>query len=132
MKRPCFSRVRISTRRQRCLQRTVLLATGQRLHICRTFQWLCLNLLWTFAGADEDEMERWLEEDFPRILERAKRRGAHLVFLDESGFMLAPTTRRTYAPRGHPPVYKVADPHGRISVIGAMMISPSHRHFGLY
>ena len=53
------------------------------------------------------------------------------MFIDESGFMLAPTIRRTYAPRGRTPVCKVGNPHGRISVIGAMTISPHHRHFGI-
>ena len=72
-----------------------------------------------------------LKRTILRIVERANRRGAHLVFLDESGFMLAPVIRRTYAPRGHTPVCKVADPHGKISVIGAMTISPHRRHFGL-
>jgi transposase len=94
--------------------------------------WTAQRPIQQLRAADEDETERWLSEDFPRIVERAKRRGAHLAFLDESGFMLAPTIRRTYAPRGRPPVCKVADPHGKISVIGAMTISPSQRHFGLY
>jgi transposase len=44
--------------------------------------------------------------------------------------MLSPLVRRSWAPRGHTPVIKVSDPHGRISVIGAMTISPSRRHFG--
>jgi len=94
--------------------------------------WTAQRPIQQLRAADEDETERWLKEDFPRIMERAKRRRAHLVFVDESGFMLAPTIRRTYAPRGHPPVCKVTDPHGKLSVIGAMTVSPSNRHFGLY
>jgi len=93
--------------------------------------WTSQRPIQQLRAVDEDETERWLKEDFPRIVERANRRGAHLVFLDESGFMLAPVIRRTYAPRGHPPVCKVADPHGKISVIGAMTISPHRRRFGL-
>jgi transposase len=92
--------------------------------------WTSQRPIQQLRAADEDETRRWLEEDYPRIVERANRRSAHLVFLDESGFMLAPVTRRTYAPRGHPPVIKVADPHGKLSVIGAMTISPQRRHFG--
>jgi transposase len=94
--------------------------------------WTAQRPIQRLQAADEDETSRWLEEDYPEILKRANRRGAHLVFLDESGFMLAPVIRRTYAPRGCAPVCKVADPHGKISVIGAMTISPQHRHFGLY
>jgi transposase len=92
--------------------------------------WTAQRPVQKLKDIDEDETNRWLEEDYPRIVERAHRRGAHLVFLDESGFMLAPVIRRTYAPRGHPPVCKVADPHGKISVIGAMTISPCRGHFG--
>lgn len=92
--------------------------------------WTSQRPIQQLRAADEDETNRWLEEDYPRIVQKANRRGAHLVFLDESGFMLAPVIRRTYAPRGNPPVCKVADPHGKISVIGAITISPQRRHFG--
>lgn len=59
-------------------------------------------------------------------------RGKYLVFVDECGFMLAPLVRRTWAPRGQTPVIKIADPHGRISAIGAIAISPVHSRFGFY
>jgi transposase len=59
-------------------------------------------------------------------------RKAHLVFIDECGFMLAPLLRRTWAPRGHTPVIKIAEPHGRISTIGAITISPSQSRFRFY
>jgi len=93
--------------------------------------WTAQRPIQQLRAADDDETNRWLAEDYPRIVARARARGAHLVFLDESGFMLAPTIRRTYAPRGQTPVCKVADPHGRISVVGAMSISPQNRHFNL-
>ena len=59
-------------------------------------------------------------------------RRAHLVFIDECGFLLTPIFRRTWAPRGHTPVIKIADPHGRISVAGALTISPARSKFGFY
>jgi hypothetical protein len=43
-------------------------------------------------------------DEFPSIVREAWRRGAYLVFLDESGFMLTPTVCRTLAPRGKTPV----------------------------
>lgn len=73
---------------------------------------------------DEAEIERWRTEEFDKIKKESRARNAHLVFVDESGFLLAPTRRLTYAPRGRPPVEKVADPHGRISVIEAITVSP--------
>ena len=55
-----------------------------------------------------------------------------LVFLDESGFMLQPVRRRTWAPSGHTPVQKAWDRHERISAISIICVSPlRHRlsHF---
>jgi transposase len=79
---------------------------------------------------NDAEIQRWIEQDFPRILRRARKIGAYLVFIDESGFMLAPIIRRTFAPRGKSPIIKVADPHGRISVAGAITVSPVRKRLG--
>jgi len=65
------------------------------------------------------------------MTQKAARR-AHLVFIDECGFMLAPLVRRTWAPRGQTPVIEIADPHGCISTIGALTISPVRSRFGFY
>jgi transposase len=64
------------------------------------------------------------------IVKRARRRHAHIAFVGEAGFMLALVRRRTWAPRGCTPVVKISEPHGRISVIGAMTISPHRRFLG--
>jgi len=80
---------------------------------------------------DDAEIARWKAEEFPRIAAQTHDRHAHLTFIDESGFMLAPTPRRTYAPRGRAPVDKVTDPHARISVIGAITLSPEHKRVRL-
>jgi hypothetical protein len=83
-------------------------------------------------GRDDQEIQLWLTEEYPQVLERARNRHAYLVFIDESGFLLAPLLRRTYAPRGKQPVIKNADPHDRLSVIGAITISPERHHFGFH
>jgi transposase len=54
------------------------------------------------------------------------------VFLDESGYMLNPTVRRTYAPRGETPILKSWDRRGRISAIGAITVSPKLQRFNLF
>lgn len=59
-------------------------------------------------------------------------RTAHLVFVDECGFMMEPLLRRTWAPRGQTPVIKIAEPHGRISTVGALTISPIQSRFGFH
>jgi transposase len=80
---------------------------------------------------DEDEITRWKSEEFIRIRTEARDRHACRAFIDESGFMLAPTLRRTYAPSGHAPVEKVTDPHARISVIGAITLTPEYQQISL-
>jgi transposase len=55
-----------------------------------------------------------------------------LVFLDESGFMLTPTVRRTLAPRGRTPIIKSWDRHDRISAISCITVSAKRRRLGLY
>src|SRR5262249_16891113 len=58
---------------------------------------------------NDREVERWIADDWPRIIRQAFQRRARIALLDESGFMLSPTVRRTprrrRAPSGstHPP-----------------------------
>jgi transposase len=54
-----------------------------------------------------------------------------LVFLDESGFMLQPLVRRTWALRGQTPVLKSWDRRDRLSVISAVTVSPKRSRLGL-
>jgi len=44
--------------------------------------------------------------------------------------MMTPTIRFTFAPRGSTPVNKICDPHGRVSVAGAITISPARTFLG--
>ena len=53
---------------------------------------------------DDQEVARWVGDEFPRIVGPAWPRRAYLVFLDESGFFLTPTVGRTLAPRGKTPI----------------------------
>jgi transposase len=80
---------------------------------------------------DDDEVARWLAQEFPRILKATRRRGAYLVFLDESGFQLTPCVRRTLAKRGHTPVLACWDRRDRISAISSISVSPRRRRLGL-
>lgn len=49
------------------------------------------------------------------------------MFIDETGFRLQPVNRRTWSRRGETPVQKAWDRHDRLSVIGAVALSPSRR-----
>ena len=54
------------------------------------------------AERDEDAIARWVKSDWPRLRHNARRRGAWLGFLDESGVSCTPPGRRAWAPRAAP------------------------------
>ncbi len=54
----------------------------------------------------------------------ARRLNATIAFYDESGFMLQPLVRRTWAPRGQTPIIRCWDRRDRLSVIGAILVPP--------
>jgi transposase len=63
----------------------------------------------------------------------AARLGAHVVFADESGFLLIPNVIKTWAPRGPPPIHRHCQGRrDKISVISGISLSPKHHRLGLY
>jgi transposase len=55
------------------------------------------------------------------------------VLIDETGLLLDPLVRRSWAVRGHTPVIGGDGGHRRkVSVIGAVSVSPAARRLGLY
>ena len=100
---------------------------------CRSQVWRVLTgyLDWTAKRPvqqqrkrNDDEVAAWKVSDFPRILREAAERKATLAVVDETGFMMYPTVRKSFSPRGEAPVNLVTDPHGRVSTIGAIAIRP--------
>jgi len=68
---------------------------------------------------------------------KAARLNAVLVFLDESGFMMAPLVRRSWAPRGATPLlYQRGRSHQKVSAIAALCVPPErdrvHCYFRLH
>jgi len=62
----------------------------------------------------------------------AARLAAHVVFIDESGFLLIPTVRRTWSPVGQTPIMPYHYRHDRISAISGIAVSPRTFHCTLY
>jgi transposase len=86
---------------------------------CRSQVWHILTdyLGWTakrpvqeLRKQNDEEVAEWVGVKFPRILQEAAKRNAYLVFIDETGFMMYPTVRKSFSPRGEAPVNKVSDP----------------------
>jgi transposase len=63
---------------------------------------------------------------------KARDNGWSIVLIDESGFMLQPLVRRTWAPKGQTPIQYSWDRHDRLSVISAITLAPLRHRFGLY
>lgn len=58
---------------------------------------------------------------------------ASLVFVDESGLLLTPLVRRSWAPRGRTPVlYQRGRSREKVSCIAALSVSPRRQRVGLY
>jgi transposase len=62
----------------------------------------------------------------------AARLAAHLVFIDESGFLLIPSVQKTWSPVGQTPVLVHRYSHDRISAISGIAVSLKRFHCTLY
>jgi transposase len=80
---------------------------------------------------DEEGIQRWKREEFPRIAQETFARGAHLIFLDESGFFLNPSVRRTWSPSGQTPILDAWDRRDRLSAISSLSVSSVSHRLGL-
>ncbi len=81
---------------------------------------------------NELAIARWLAEDWPRIRRHAARRGAYLLFLDESGLLMAPLRRRSWALKGHPwQLQQKARHREKVSVIAALTLTPRRDRLAL-
>ena len=82
---------------------------------------------------DPGAIAAWLASDWPRIKKKARRQGARLALIDESGLLMAPLVRRTLAPRGQTPSLLQRGAHRKkVSVAAALCLSPRRDHLGLY
>jgi transposase len=112
---------------------------GVRLHHDHVGRFLHERLRWTpqkprrrARERNEAAIAHWKRYRFPQIARAARKRGAHLVFLDESGFQLTPSVRRTWAPEGRTPELRAWDRRDRISAISAITVSPRKQRLNLY
>jgi transposase len=78
---------------------------------------------------DEEKIERWRVDVWPRLQTQARRERKSLVFTDESGFYFLPGRVKTYAPEGHTPVLRVRQTRDHLSVMGG--VTPTGRIYVL-
>jgi transposase len=69
---------------------------------------------------DPVRIELWKEEEYPKLKKRARKRGAKIYFLDETGFSSEPNLRRTYGLKGQTPVVQTSGKRQKVNVISAV------------
>lgn len=79
------------------------------------------------------EIAAWIAKDWPRIKQNALRKKALIALIDESGLLMAPLLKRTWAVRGERPILLQEGGHrNKVSIAGAFLISPQHKKFGFF
>jgi transposase len=72
-------------------------------------------------------------EKIGRAFKKARLLKADIVFIDESGFLMAPLVRRTWAPRGKTPILLHRGRwHKKVSAIAALTVPAHRKRVGLY
>lgn len=103
---------------------------GRLLH--ERLNWSALKPSRRARERDAAAVDFFKQVRFPTIVKEARKRQAHLVFLDESGYMLTPTVRRTWAPCGSKPLLECWDRRDRLSAISCITVSPKAKRLNLY
>jgi transposase len=69
---------------------------------------------------DPVRIELWKKEEYPKLKKRARKHGAKIYFLDETGFSSEPNLRRTYGLKGETPVVPTSGKRQKVNVISAV------------
>jgi transposase len=69
---------------------------------------------------DPVAVEKWKNDDYPKLKKRAKRRGADIFFLDEAGIRSDAPLQRTWGAKGHTPIVKTSGQRQAVSAISAV------------
>jgi len=102
---------------------------GHVARLLRQLRWTPQVPVERASQRDEQAIEKWRRETWPRLLAEAGEERRTLVFVDESGFYLLPSVVRTYAPRGQTPVLRVRLTRDHLSVMAGM--TPAGRVYTL-
>ena len=77
------------------------------------------------------EIEKWLQEEYPKIKKRAEKEGAIILWGDETGVQNHSNVGRSYAPKGATPVIRKSGKKLRINMISAVS-NRGHVRFMIY
>lgn len=69
---------------------------------------------------NEEHVEKWLTEEYPKVKQQAKQEDADIFWCDETGIRNDESKGRSYAPKGQTPVQKVNPVKEKINMISAI------------
>lgn len=67
-----------------------------------------------------EQVERWLEEEYPQIASKAKAENAEIYWGDETALQNTANYARGYAPKGHTPVLEVESKKMKLNLLSAI------------
>jgi transposase len=71
---------------------------------------------------DEEKIQKWKDETWPAICEKAREEERTIIFVDECGFSQKSTAKKTWAPTGETPVIEMNFNWDKLSVIGGISL----------
>jgi transposase len=102
---------------------------GHVSRLLRQLNWTPQMPIRRASQRNEQAIEQWRRETWPRLLAETRSEHRTLVFVDEAGFYLLPSVVKTYAPRALTPVLRVKLTRDHLSVMGGM--TPAGRIYTL-
>jgi transposase len=76
--------------------------------------------LWRAYQQDPAQVERWLQEEYPKIAAQAKRQSAQIFFGDEAGIRSDYHAGTTWAPRGQTPIVSTTGARFGLNLLSAV------------
>lgn len=73
-----------------------------------------------YTQGNEDELNSWLKNEFPEILQKMREFKGILYFLDESNIQMSSLKGKTWAPIGVTPIVRISGKRGSISAMSAI------------
>jgi transposase len=101
----------------------VIYDKGHVSRLLRQLNWTPQMPIRRASQRNEQAIEQWRREAWPRLLAEARRERRTLVFVDEAGFYLLPSVVKTYAPCALTPVLRVKLTRDHLSVMGGMTLA---------
>jgi transposase len=80
----------------------------------------CQKPLYRAYQRNLELVQRWKEEEFPRIQKRAKKEGAAIYFQDESGIRSDFHAGTTWAPKGQTPIIEATGARFSLNMVAAI------------